>query len=105
MTTWLTFIVILLTAGCSFAPGRRVPSPVQKEIVLSRDHPQDGELGARLVGIADDGTTTITVFKTGETNSAQPGAYFVSRYYGKQGLLLVSASHQSWEARFLRTWR
>ena len=100
VTLWLGLMV-----SCSSVPNGRVTSRTYiREVVLSWQHPEDDFLKARLVAVAQDGTTTIEVISTGDTLRAAPGGYFASTAYGTQGLKLISASAEKHEARFLRTW-
>jgi hypothetical protein len=98
------FLIILLfgfVAGCAFNNHDTI-SEMSREVVLSRGHPQDDILGARLVDVAPDGTTTIQVVSSGSKLTAAPGGYFVSDEYGRIGLQLVSSSAEKHEARFIR---
>ena len=105
MTKSLAIILLGLFVGCSTVPLRLGSNRhYHRDVVLSRQHPQDDFLKVRLVAIAEDGTTTIEVNSTGETLRAAPGKYFVSKAYGTQGLRLISASDEKHEARFLLTW-
>ena len=77
---------------------------MSREIVLSKGHPKDNHIRARLLGIAADGTTTIQVLQSGEELQARPGDYFVSAEYGRKGLQLISASAEKHEARLQMNW-
>lgn len=108
-----TFIVLVigLMGGCSSAPRGRIihvrsttRTTYTREVVLSRQHPKDDFLKARLVTVAEDGTTTIEAGSTHDLLRAAPGHFFSSTNYGTEGLQLISASAQTQEARFLRTW-
>lgn len=65
---------------------------VKREIILSMHQPSDSFLGARLVEIASDGTTTIEILKTSNRLQAAVGAFFTSPEYGRSGLQVLSAS-------------
>jgi hypothetical protein len=105
MRTFLAItLMALLIAGCSSAPGVPGSYSYIRQVVLSENHPEDAFLKARLVAIAEDGTTTIEVSGTGEKITAAPGGYFASTAYGKVGLRLLSASADKKEARLLRAW-
>lgn len=105
LTGFGALLLLVVLAGCSSVPGGGVTSTVQsREVVLSGQHPQDDFLGARLVAIAADGTTTILCFQMGDYLQASPGGYFESDAYGREGLQLISASAEKHEARFVRTW-
>ena len=94
-----------LVIGCSSVPGDRIThSLYTREVVLSRQHPQDNFLRAKLVAIAEDGTTTIQYVETGDTLRTVPGEFFAPGPYGAQGLQLISASADKHEAHLLRTW-
>jgi hypothetical protein len=103
MKNFIALLMLVALAGCSSAPLYSV-SHHQREVVLSGLHPQDDFLGARLVAIADDGTTTILCFQMGDYLQASPGGYFESDAYGREGLQLISASAEKHEARFIRRW-
>jgi len=105
MTKTFSMLLLGLMVSCSSVPNGRVTSRTYiREVVLSRERSEDDFLKAKLVGVAEDGTTTITVAPTGETLRAVPDGYFVSTAYGTHGLKLISASAEKQEARFLRTW-
>ncbi len=105
MTKYLITLLSGLVIGCSSVPSGRVThSLYTREVVFSQQHPQDDFLKARLIAIADDGTTTIEVISTGDRLRAGAGEYFAPGPYGAQGLQLVSASAEKQEARLLRTW-
>ena len=113
MTRFIVILSLGLAAGCSSVPsyritplsgGRITHSLYQREILLSRQHPQDDFLRAKLVAIAEDGTTTIQAAETGEILRAAPGEYFTPGPYGTQGLQLISASAEKHEAHFVRIW-
>jgi hypothetical protein len=105
MTRYLAIIFLGFVVGCSFAPGGRIShSLYTREVLLSTGHPQDDFIKAKLVAVAEDGTTTSQVVQTGETLRAPLGECFVSTAYGKEGLRLISASAEKQEARLLRTW-
>lgn len=105
MTKYFITLWIALGVGCSSIPGGRVTHSLHtREAVLSRQHPQNDFLGAKLIAIADNGTTTIEVISTGDRLRAAPGEYFAPGPYGTQGLRLVSASAEKQEARLSRTW-
>ena len=76
----------------------------RREVTLTKQQPSDSFLGAQLVEVAADGTTTIEVLKTKNKLSARIGEYFVSPEYGQKGLRVVSASSKHPEVRLLRTW-
>src|ERR1043166_6962204 len=87
------------------AAGRMGFTLYSREVVLSKEHPDDDFLKARLVSVAEDGTTRIQTFASDETLEAPVGGYFVgTNAYGTHGLRLISASHQNGEARFERKW-
>ena len=94
-------LLLALAAGCSSSPhGRIVHSHHTREVVLSGEHPTDDFIKARLVAIAEDGTTRILALPSGETLEAPVGGYFVgTNAYGTRGLRLISASSQTGEAR------
>lgn len=76
-----------------------------REVVLSREHPQNDFINARLVSIAEDGTTRIQNVTSGEILEAPVGGYFVgTNAYGTEGLGLISASSRTEEARLMRKW-
>ena len=75
-----------------------------REITLSKQQPSDSFLGARLVEVASDGTTTIEVLKTTNRLRAAVGAFFPSPEYGRAGLQVLSASHERQEVRLERRW-
>ena len=105
MTKYSSILLLGLMAGCSSVPDTHISHVLcTHEVVLSRQHPRDDFLNARLVAVAENGTTTIEVVSTGDTMRAAPGECFVSNAYGTQGLRLISASAEKHEARFLRTW-
>lgn len=104
MPKYFLSLLIGLVVGCSVPGGRMTHSIRICEVVLSRHHPVDDFLGAKLIAIADDGTTTIEVISTCERLRAAPGLYFAPGPYGTQGLRLVCASAEKQEARLLRTW-
>jgi len=107
MPRLLIILILAVTAGCSSVPdGRIVHSLYGRVVVLSTEHSEDAFLKARLISIADDGTTRIQTRISGEILQASIGGYFVgtNNAYGSQGLRLVSASHQAGEARFMRMW-
>jgi hypothetical protein len=74
-----------------------------RDVSLSLRVPKDSELEMRLVSIADDATTTIQL-DSGESLSAKPGECFSCSQFGRSGLELISASHQTGTAVFRRTW-
>ncbi len=100
----LVMPLVLLIVGCSST--RRIPGNYHyaREVVLSEKHPEDALLGARLIEIAKDGSTTIEVTETGEKLTAAPGGYFASRAYGTEGLQLLSVSADRAEVRLRRAW-
>jgi hypothetical protein len=106
--TGIAFIV--LEAGCSSASHETVvsfhssDSLYQRQVMLSFQNPNDKSLHAKLVAIAQDGTTTIQVQPRGDILRATPGAFFAPGPYGTHGLQLVSASATKGEATLLRTW-
>jgi hypothetical protein len=105
MSRLLAILFLGLMVGCSSVPGGRIMhSLYTREVVLSRQHPQDDLLKAKLVAIAEDGTTTIQCIETGDTLRAVPGEFFSPGPYGTQGLQLISASADKHEAHLLRTW-
>jgi hypothetical protein len=107
MTKYFAILLLGLVAGCSSAPsfsGRESFVLRSREVVLSRQHPQDDFLKARLVAIADDGATTIQVIDTGDTLRAVPGDFFAPGPYGIRGLKLISASAEKHEVHLLLTW-
>jgi hypothetical protein len=107
MTRFPVTLLLGPMVGCSSAP---VPlagltfSQHSREVVLSREHPQDDFLKAKLVAIANDGTTTIQSLEDGDTLRAAPGRFFAPGPYGSEGLQLLSASAAKHEPRLLRTW-
>lgn len=105
MSRLLVMLLLGLMVGCSSVPGGRIThSLYAREIVLSRQHSKDDFLKAKLVAIAEDGTTTIQCVGTGDTLRAAPGEFFAPGPYGTQGLQLISASADKHEAHLLRTW-
>jgi hypothetical protein len=106
MPNTLVILPLALAASCSFVPGGRIGFTLHsREIVLSSEHHENDFLKAKLVSIAEDGTTRIQTLTSGETLEAPVGGYFVgTNAYGSQGLRLVSASRQEGEARFKRMW-
>lgn len=105
MPRLLAILLLGLMVGCSSFPGGRIThSLYTREVTLSRQHPQDDFLKAKLVAIAEDGMTTIQCVETGDTLRADPGEFFAPGPYGTQGLQLISASAEKQEAHFLRTW-
>ena len=74
-----------------------------REIHLSARQPIDSASKIRLVSIADDLTTTIRL-SSGEDLSGKPGDYFSCSQFGKSGLQLESASHETGTAIFLQMW-
>ena len=100
-------LLIILLCGLVTGCASKYPNTIrehEREIVLSASHPDNEYIGARLVSIADDGTTTILVTPSGPELRAAVGDYFVSAEYGRHGLQLVSASAEKHEARLLRSW-
>jgi hypothetical protein len=77
---------------------------MSREIRLSKQQPSDSFLGARLVEVASDGTTTIEILKTTNRLRAAVGAFFTSSEYGRSGLQVLSASSERQEVRLERTW-
>jgi len=77
---------------------------MKREITLSKQQPSDSFLGARLIEVAPDGTTTIEVLKTTNRLRAAVGAFFTSPEYGRAGLQVLSASSERQEVRLERTW-
>src|SRR5436190_3847751 len=77
---------------------------MEREITLNKQKPTDLFIGARLVDITSDGTTTIEVLDTTNRLRAGVGAFFTSAEYGQSGLKVLSASSQRQEVRLLRTW-
>ena len=73
-----------------------------REGVFSGAHSQDDFIGVRLVGIADDGTTTILVTPSGPELRASVGGYFISPEFGTHGLRLISASAEKHEVKLIR---
>jgi hypothetical protein len=105
MLRLLAILLLGLMVGCSSVPGGRIThSLYTREVVLSYEHPEDDFLKAKLVAIAEDGTTTIQCVGTGDTLRAAPGEFFTPGPYGIQGLQLISASADNHEAHLLRTW-
>jgi hypothetical protein len=105
MSRLLAILLLGLMVGCSSVPGGRIThSLYTREVALSHRRPQDDFLKAKLVAIAEDGTTTIQCVETGDTLRAAPGEFFASGPYGTHGLQLISASAEKHEARLLRTW-
>ena len=113
MTRFIIILFLGLATGCSSVSSNRITpltgggithSLYRREILLSRQNPQDDFVKAKLVAIAKDGTTTIQSVETGETLRAAPGEYFTPGPYGTQGLQLISASAEKHEAHFVRTW-
>jgi len=102
----LLIFLLAVAAGCSSVPGGRIVHSIYgREIVLSRERPTDDFIKARLVSIAEDGTTRILAVTSGEILEAAVGGYFIgTNAYGTQGLRLISASSQTGEARFERMW-
>src|SRR5437016_4618906 len=86
---WAVCILFVLSmlVGCSSVskPRRSTQTLYNRRVVLSFSHAQDDLLKARLVAIADDGTTTIEVIPTGGVLRASVGEYFVSEEYGTHG--------------------
>jgi hypothetical protein len=76
----------------------------EREITLNKQKPFDAFIGARLIEIASDGTTTIEILETTNRLRAGVGAFFASEGYGRLGLQVLSASFERQEVRFLRTW-
>ena len=62
---------------------------------------QLGQYTVRLISIADDGTTQIQVVQTEKTLIAQPGEYFQSFEFGREGRQLTSASKATGTATFM----
>ena len=77
---------------------------MRREITLSKQQPYDALLGARLIEVASDGTTTIEILMTTNQLQAGVGAFFTAPQYGRSGLKVLSASHERQEARLERTW-
>ena len=77
---------------------------MKREITLSKQQPSDTFLGARLIEVAADGTTTIEVLKTTNRLRTAVGAFFTSPEYGRSGLQVLSASAERQEVRLQRTW-
>ena len=75
-----------------------------RAITLTKQQPSDSFLGARLIEIAADGTTTIEVLKTTNRLRAAVGGFFTSPEYGRAGLQVLSASPERQEVRLERTW-
>ena len=73
-----------------------------RDVNLSLHTPRDAELQMRLVSIGGDATTTIRL-DSGEELSAKPGECFSCSQFGRSGLQLVSASHDTGAAVFRRT--
>ena len=103
MARLLIILLFGLTVGCVSTKQNTIRE-YGREIVFSREHPENDFIGARLVRIADDGTTTIQVIPAGPELRAVLGGYFVSGEYGRHGLQLISASAEKHEARLLRRW-
>ena len=103
MTKLLIILLCGFLVGCASTRHDTI-SHFRREIVLSSAHSEDDFIGARLVGIADDGTTTILVTPSGPELKAAIGDYFISAEYGRHGLQLISASAEKHEARLLRRW-
>lgn len=103
-----TIVTLLLGlgAGCSSVPGSLSGFTLHsREVVLSREHPRDDFINARLVSIAEDGTTRIQTVTSSKTLEAAVGGYFVgTNAYGTQGLRLISASTKTGEAHLMRNW-
>src|SRR5689334_8902392 len=105
MSRLLAILLLGLMVGCSSVPGGGITSSTYtREIVLSRRRPQNDFAKARLVTIAEDGTTTIQCVETGDTLRAAPGEFFAPGPYGTHGLQLISASAEKKEAHLVRTW-
>jgi hypothetical protein len=77
---------------------------MKREITLSKQQPFDHFLGARLIEVASDGTTTIEILNTTNRLQAAVGVFFTSPEYGRSGLKVLSASHERQEVRLERTW-
>jgi hypothetical protein len=92
--------VVTITA----LPPRTSFTLMKREITLSKQQPSDSFLGARLVEVASDGTTTIEILKTTNRLRAAVGAFFTSAEYGRSGLQVLSASSERQEVRLERTW-
>jgi hypothetical protein len=93
-------IVTASTSGLSKTGFRTM----QREITLNRQQPSNSFIGARLVEIASDGTTTIEILETTNRLQAGVGAFFTSEDYGRSGLQVLSASFERQEVRLVRTW-
>ena len=93
-------LIVGLMAGCA----HETITEYECNIVLTQSHPYNDSIGAKLVDIASDGTTTIQDTSTGEKLRASPGNFFVSTEYGNEGLQLISASPDRHEAQFIRRW-
>ena len=108
----VVILLLALLSGCSLLSGCGATHSLSthtlhsRDIVLSERHREDTFLQARLISIAEDGTTRIKVMASGEEIEASVGSYFVgtNNAYGTQGLELVSASKSTGVACLRRTW-
>jgi hypothetical protein len=86
MTKTFAILLLGLVVGCSSVRSGHITSTLYtREVVLSLRHPEDDFLKAKLVAIAEDGTTTIGLISTGDTLRAAPGDYFSSNTFGAHG--------------------
>jgi hypothetical protein len=105
MTRFIIIFLLGLSVGCSSVQhGLFTHTLYTREIVLSRQHPEDDFVKAKLLAIAEDGKTTIQCVQTGDTLQAAPGEYFAPGPYGTHGLQLISASADKYEVHLLRAW-
>src|SRR5215510_3597003 len=102
----ILILLVALSSGCSSVPdGHTGFTLYSRKIVLSREHPRDDFIKARLISIAEDGTTRIQAVTFGEILEAPVGGYFVgTNGYGTEGLRLISASTRTGEAHLIRKW-
>ena len=77
-------------------------SLMYRDVSLSLRTPRDSELQMRLVSIASDSTTSIRL-DSGEVLAAKPTEFYSCSQFGKSGLQLISASHDTGVAVFRRT--
>lgn len=77
-------------------------SHYQKRLVLSVERGgQVGQYAIRIVSIADDGLTQISIVGSEKSFAALPGGYFESREFGSHGLQLLAASKANGTAEFV----
>jgi hypothetical protein len=76
-------------------------SLMYRDVSLSLRTPRDSELQMRLVSIAGDSTTSIRL-DSGEVLAAKPTEFYSCSQFGKSGLQLISASHDTGVAVFRR---